>query len=211
MRLPHFNLIYKYSGNFSRETFDKNYANIRTLSGSKILIFGSGLSSMKLASWLSNCNCEVGIVSLSNRKVSNLPAGVIQVDVERVNNVLIEQDFVINLLSRRSDTDNYFSAERLSLLATDSFYISAGRGSTTDENALIELLNGGKIAGAALDVFSHEPLLPNSSLFQCRNLLMTPHVAAVSRDYWKLQTELFLNNLNNFASGHTMLGRVERL
>jgi phosphoglycerate dehydrogenase-like enzyme len=172
------------------------------------LIFGSGQASIKLSGWLAGLGFQVGIISISDRLIQNLPSGVTQFQKNMANKILSDQDFVLNLLPFRKDTYNYFDKEKFACFSNKTNYISVGRGKTTDEVALVESLTLGKIGGAGIDVFSSEPLDFRSALFKCKNLLMTPHVGAVSKDYWQNQTKLFLENLEGFASNGSMQDQI---
>jgi D-2-hydroxyacid dehydrogenase (NADP+) len=211
MRYPHFNLLQTHSSGFSRENFDNFYEKIKTPSTSSILIFGSGLASVKLASWLVNMKFKVGLVSVSNRPVDNIPEGVKLIDSKIADEILGDQDFIVNLLPGRPDTHHYFCEERLARFSRNTCYISVGRGSTTHEKALIDVMDRGLIGGVALDVFENEPLKHDSLLFKADRVLMTPHVAALSTTYWHDQVELFLENLNQFSVRGNMQNEVKGL
>ena len=64
----------------------------------------------------------------------------------------------------------------------DAVLINSARGGTVDEAALAAALRAGRLGGAALDVFADEPLAPGSPLADCPNLILTPHIAGVSRE-----------------------------
>jgi D-2-hydroxyacid dehydrogenase (NADP+) len=209
MRSNYFNLALSNPKDFTREIFDFNFDQVNTPRETKVLIFGSGLAALTLATWLSAMGFLVNIVSVSNRRIQDLPAGVIQIDSRTADDVLSFQNFVVNLLPKREDTTNYFNAKRLSQLGKDTFFVSVGRGSTTDENTLINLLSKQKIAGAGLDVFYKEPLSSDSLFFDLPNLIMTPHIAAVNSKYWPTQVGFFLDNLKSFALGHNLRSVLE--
>merc|ERR1712194_468378 len=79
-------------------------------------------------------------------------------------------------------------------------FISMGRGTCVDEPALIEVLQGGKIGGAALDVFYQEPLPIESALWQCENLLLSPHNADLTALYLRQTWDIFLAKLAEFQT-----------
>jgi (S)-sulfolactate dehydrogenase len=64
----------------------------------------------------------------------------------------------------------------------DAILINTARGGIVDEEAVANALRAGKLGGAALDVFDHEPLAAGSPLAQCPRLLLTPHIAGVTRE-----------------------------
>ncbi|MEM7045360.1 MAG: NAD(P)-dependent oxidoreductase, partial [Pseudomonadota bacterium] len=72
------------------------------------------------------------------------------------------------------------NAERLALMKPDAYLVNTARGGLVDEDALIDALRAGRIAGAGLDVVATEPLPGGSALCELDNVLLTPHCAGVS-------------------------------
>lgn len=79
-------------------------------------------------------------------------------------------------------TRNLMNAQRIATMKPDAILINTARGGVVDETALAAALRAGSLGGAALDVFEHEPLPAGSPLADCPNLLLTPHIAGVTRD-----------------------------
>jgi Phosphoglycerate dehydrogenase and related dehydrogenases len=79
-------------------------------------------------------------------------------------------------------THHLISEKEFSLIKSTAVLINTARGGIVDENALAAALTSGRLAGAALDVFEQEPLPANSVLAGVPNLLLTPHIAGVSRE-----------------------------
>jgi phosphoglycerate dehydrogenase-like enzyme len=88
--------------------------------------------------------------------------------------------------------------------------INVGRGPLIDETALIDALRGGKIGGAALDVFDNEPLPSDSPLWDLDNLLILPHTAGISEKMWERHYDLFSKNLRRYFAGQPLLGLVDK-
>ncbi|WP_041077224.1 phosphoglycerate dehydrogenase [Thermotoga caldifontis] len=95
-----------------------------------------------------------------------------------LDELLKRSDFVSLHVPLNEKTRHLIDREKLSLMRKTAYLINTARGGVVDENALVEALKRGQIAGAALDVFDLEPLPPDSPLFDCPNLIMTPHVGA---------------------------------
>jgi phosphoglycerate dehydrogenase-like enzyme len=83
------------------------------------------------------------------------------------------------------------------------------RGTLVDEAALIDALNNGRLAGAALDVAETEPLPPESPLWKAPNLFITPHTSAISDRLWIRQTELLMDLLERWFDGRELFNRVD--
>jgi (S)-sulfolactate dehydrogenase len=96
--------------------------------------------------------------------------------------LLAEADVVSLHVPLAADTRHLIDAARIAAMKPDAILINTARGGVVDERALAEALRAGRIAGAALDVFEHEPLGAQSPLADCPNLLLTPHIAGVTRE-----------------------------
>jgi phosphoglycerate dehydrogenase-like enzyme len=101
-------------------------------------------------------------------------------------------------------------AERFSQMKPDAYLINVGRGPLIDEAALIDALSNHKIAGAALDVFTEEPLPANSPLWDLPNLLITPHSAGLTEKLWERHYSLLSDNLRRFLAGEPLLCQVDK-
>ena len=111
-----------------------------------------------------------------------------------------------------AETARLLAKDRLALPPEGSYIVNVGRGSAIDEDALIEALNSGHLAGAALDVFRTEPIPKDSPLWTTRNLLITPHVAGnLTLTYTKNKNvEMFCEDLRNFAAGRPLKHLVDK-
>ena len=90
-----------------------------------------------------------------------------------------------------------------------SFFINTGRGQTVVESALIEALRQKSIAGAGLDVYAVEPLAKTSPLFKMPNVIMLPHVACLSVNYWRKQINLMEKNIRRFLQKKRLINQVD--
>jgi phosphoglycerate dehydrogenase-like enzyme len=96
-------------------------------------------------------------------------------------------------------------------LPPTAIVVNVARGALLDEEALSARLQSGRLRGAVLDVFQQEPLPPSSPLWGLRNVLITPHVAAVSpRIFWQRELELFLDNWARYRDGRPLLNHVDK-
>ena len=75
---------------------------------------------------------------------------------------------------------------------------------------MIRALRDGRIGGAALDVFEHEPLDPESALWGMPNVILTPHVSGLGPHYWERAIGLFRRNLRAFLSGAALENVVDK-
>jgi phosphoglycerate dehydrogenase-like enzyme len=112
-----------------------------------------------------------------------------------------ESDAVIVAAPDTPETRGMIDAEALRRMKRGAVLVNVARGRLVDETALIEALREGAIRGAGLDVFSREPLPDDSPLWSMSNVVMTPHVSAVTRGFWGREAGLILRNLERFLTG----------
>ena len=131
---------------------------------------------------------------------------------EELTDVLGEVDYFVNVVPLTPVTKKMVGAKEFSAMKPTAFYISVGRGDTVDEEALIEALSTGKIAGAGMDVFSTEPLPKESPLWDMKNVIMTPHIGGLSDVYIDQMLPIFEENLRRFLRGerHNLVNLIER-
>lgn len=98
-------------------------------------------------------------------------------------------------------THHLFTAERLKKMGPDSYLINTARGAIIDEMALIEALQNGTIAGAGLDVYEHEPQVPQS-LLELGNVVLLPHICSATVEGRTQMGEKVLINIQSFVDGH---------
>jgi phosphoglycerate dehydrogenase-like enzyme len=120
---------------------------------------------------------------------------------EGLDVLLRTSDAVVVAAPDTPETRGVIDAAALACMQPGAVLINVARGRLVDEAALIEALRDGGIRGAGLDVFSEEPLPPGSPLWALPNVVMTPHVSAVTRGFWARETELIVQNLGCFTSG----------
>ena len=87
--------------------------------------------------------------------------------------------------------------------------MNVGRGAVIVEEALVDALRDGRLAGAALDVFAHEPLPRESALWELPNVLLAPHTMALSVHENARVVDLFCDNLRRYLRGEPLRNRVD--
>lgn len=96
-------------------------------------------------------------------------------DKESLHQLMAESDYIVCSAPSTIETQGMVSAEAFSHVKQDAVFINLGRGPVIDEAALIQSLKSGRLKGAALDVFSKEPLPPENDLWEMENVLISPH------------------------------------
>lgn len=132
--------------------------------------------------------------------------------IARLDEILPETHVLVMALPGTPETVGTLSRERIALLPSDALVLNVGRGTAVDQEALMEALNGERIAGAALDVMVPEPLPQGHPLWQTRNLVLTPHISGnMSLGYTRDQAvEIFCENLTRYAAGEPLHHLVDR-
>lgn len=120
---------------------------------------------------------------------------------DRLNEMLARCDFVVNLLPDTPATAKIVNRDFFAAMQPSAVFINIGRGATVDNDALIEALRSGVIAGAALDVASPEPLGPDSPLWTMENVILTPHCSADSKNYFDRAVVTLAENLEAYQQG----------
>ncbi|MCX7146328.1 MAG: hydroxyacid dehydrogenase [Sulfuritalea sp.] len=106
-------------------------------------------------------------------------SGVAHRELEQL---LAESDAVSLHVPLTAQTRGLIDANRIELMKTQAVLINTARGGIVNEAALAQALHSGKLGGAALDVFDHEPLAAGSPLATAPNLILTPHIGGVTRE-----------------------------
>jgi phosphoglycerate dehydrogenase-like enzyme len=169
-----------------------------------ILIAGFGSIGRRLAELLKPFSAR--IFGYRRNPVPDQFAEVIGPD--RLNAVLAEADHVVNVLPASSDTVHFFDSARFASMKTGSCYYAIGRGTTTDQKALVHTLRAGHLAAAYLDVTEPEPLPPDHELWTLPNCYITPHTSGGHANEPLRLARHFVENLRRFETGKPLLDRV---
>ena len=117
-----------------------------------------------------------------------------------------EADFLVLHVPLTEATYHLVDAAVLAAMKPSSYVINVARGGVVDEAALVEALRGERLAGAALDVFEHEPLRADDPLVGAGRLLLTPHIAGVTHESNKIRAETFADRLLAVLRGERPAG-----
>jgi phosphoglycerate dehydrogenase-like enzyme len=145
--------------------------------------------------------------------VKRTPGKVPHVDevhsTDRLRELLPRADALVVTLPLTAATRGLLDGEALSLLPSHAVLVNVGRGAVVDEEALVEALRAGRLAGAALDVFAVEPLPAESPLWELPTVLIAPHAAGQSVHDDERLVELFCDNLRRYLRREPLRNRVD--
>ncbi|KAI1270189.1 D-isomer specific 2-hydroxyacid dehydrogenase [Xylariaceae sp. FL1019] len=163
----------KWPGHLGGPQPDRPKDRFTTLRDANILIWGYGNIAKTLAPHLTAWGATV-------RGIARTPGvrnGVEVYSDDKLAELLPTTDALVMILPGSDSTKNVLNAERLKQLPNHAWIVNVGRGTSIDEDALVEALEKGQIGGAALDVFVKEPLPSESKLYKAPNCFVSPHAA----------------------------------
>ena len=169
-----------------------------TLHGKTAVIAGTGIVGAAIGEALKALGIHVIGVSRSPRKEAGFDE---MIATDKLVDAAARADFLINMLPASNDNLDIFDAKIFGAMKPTAYYISAGRGQTVDEDALLSVLRGRKIAGAALEVFKTEPLPKDSPFWDLPNVFITPHIGGYVVEYEEFVMPLVLDNMRLFLAG----------
>ena len=125
--------------------------------------------------------------------------------LDRLDEMVGMSDWLVIAAPLTPGTRGLIDRRRIELLPDGAHVIIISRGGIVDEDALIDGLQSGRIAGAGIDVFAAEPLAPDSPLWSMPNVVVTPHVAGVSAGTCDGLKAIFKENLRRYLAGEDFL------
>jgi len=127
---------------------------------------------------------------------------------ESFEQVLKVADVVTLHVPLTSQTRHLIGAAQIAQMKRGAYLINTARGGLVDEGALIRALESGHLAAAALDVFESEPMPAGHALSRLRNIVLTPHIAAGTRDALQTKMRALFSNVQGFYRGEPLQNRV---
>jgi glyoxylate reductase len=118
-----------------------------------------------------------------------------------LDDMLAAVDIVTIHTPRNPDSENLLDARRIGLMRSHVYLINAARGGIVDEDALVEALEAGRLAGAGLDVWKYEPAI-DPRLLALPNVVMLPHLGSAPFDGRTATGERVIRNIQHWADGH---------
>jgi phosphoglycerate dehydrogenase-like enzyme len=170
----------------------------RELAGRKLGVVGLGRIGSRVAQIAQAIGMEVLAWSPNLTPERAAAAGV---TASTLDDLLPEVDVLSIHLQLTPMSRGLINRERLSRLKTSALLVNTARGPIVDEDALVEMLQAGRLWGAALDVFAQEPLPQHHPLFSLPNVVLTPHVGWVAEDSYVSFFEGIVENVQAYLDG----------
>lgn len=166
----------------------------------RVVILGTGTIGQSVRQMLSGFNCELYMLARTDPHADLHSA-------DELKALLPKIDIVVNCLP--GTATGFYSADLIEAMQPGSLYANVGRGSTTDEPALIKALQSGHLGGAVLDVTATEPLPTDNPLWTLPNVLLTQHTGGGQPNEDAGKVTQFLRNLTLFQTGEPIENIVE--
>jgi len=189
---------------------DELETGVRTLQGQRMGLIGLGAIGMEVV----NVAAPFGfrVTAIRRRAGEPVPHGVEAVwTPDRLPDLLAQSDVVVLVAPRTPSTTRLMGRAQFEQMKPGALFVNVSRGRLIDDAALIDGLREGRIGGAALDVFTEEPLEPSSPYWDLPNVIVTPHTSGAMRDYWTPLVALFADNLRRFEKGEPLRNVVDKV
>ena len=181
-----------------------------TLHGRTLGIVGYG----SIGSAIAERARPFGMKIAALRRRQELSAGDPQVDVSyaktQLKDLMASSDYVVAVTPLTEETKGMIGATEIDAMKPTAIFINIGRGPVVDEGALVRALQAGRIRGAALDVFSTEPLPREHPFWKMSNVLLSPHTADRIEGFLEPAFECFFENLARFERGEALTNEVDK-
>ena len=208
-RLPHA-VRAQAAHRWAQDELEGPSSNVRVLKGARMGIVGLGAIGAELAAIAAPFGLRVS--AIRRRADRPAPAGVDEVwPPDRLLDLLAQSDVVVIAAPHTPETKRLIGRREVEAMKRGAFLVNVSRGKMIDDQAVVEALKDGRLGGAALDVFTTEPLGPDSPYWDLPNVIVTPHTSGSMEDYWTPLVALFSENLRRFESGRDLLNVVDRL
>jgi lactate dehydrogenase-like 2-hydroxyacid dehydrogenase len=180
-----------------RWSVDGPYPLTQAVTGSRVGILGLGHIGSAIAHRLAGFNCAIAYHNRHELPGPAYPYAPSAVDLAKSVDVLVVAT------TGGKNAPPLVTRDVLEALGPDGYLINIARGSVVDEQALVELLAQGRLAGAGLDVVAHEPDVPQQ-LREMDNVVVLPHVGTATAQARAAMTALTLRNLNQYLTDGTL-------
>jgi phosphoglycerate dehydrogenase-like enzyme len=176
------------------------------LAGRTVGIYGLGNSGIDLAQKAKAFHMR----TLGVRRRPDQPSPYVD-ELCDLDPLLAESDFVVVTVPRTPATAGVFDRDAFARMKPSAYFICISRGGIADDDALLDALRTGQIAGAGLDAHGVEPLPPESPFWSLPNVVVTPHNGATSDGNLRRSREIVADNIRRFVAGDPLHNVVDKI
>lgn len=175
------------------------------LAGSTVTIVGLGAIGTGIAERLE----PFGVTTLGIRRQSSKGGPTDEVfSPENLHEALARTDFLVLCCPLTSETQGLIGESELSTLPPEAVLVNIARGAVVDTDALVGALRRGRLGGAALDVTDPEPLPDDHPLWNFDNVVVTPHTAGATPEYYSRLADILIDNVGRLTEGRSLRNQV---
>jgi phosphoglycerate dehydrogenase-like enzyme len=194
---------------WGQDALESRTTSIVGLQGKRMGIVGLGSIGAEIARAASGLGMH--ITGIRRAHTGTVPAGVERIlPPGRLQELLSTSDVVVLAAPTTSATKHLIGAREIAWMKQGAFLVNIGRGQLVVDDAVVAGIRSGQLGGAALDVFTHEPLDGASPYWDLPNVIITPHTSGAMQDYWSPLVALFAENLRRFERGDSLLNVVDK-
>jgi phosphoglycerate dehydrogenase-like enzyme len=186
------------------KTWGRKFA--ASLYDSNVLIFGGGGITEELLKLLKPFRANVTVIRKNSEPLIEAKQTL---GFEQLDSQLPNADLVILAAALTDETRNLFDSSKFAIMKPSAYLVNIARGPMVNTVDLIDALNGGLIAGAAVDVTDPEPLPDGHPLWSAKNVIITPHTADTREQVVRLFSDRIRENLQAYGQGRPLMGVVD--
>jgi D-2-hydroxyacid dehydrogenase (NADP+) len=202
-------LRFQVAHQWGQDRLEGTATSIMTVNGRRMGIVGLGSIGVEIARLAAPLGLRV--TGIRRRIDGPLPEGVeALLPPERLGDLLAASDVVVLAAPLTPATRGLIGRKEVAAMKRGAFLVNIGRGKLVVDEAIVDGLNSGQLGGAALDVFTHEPLDAASAYWDAPNVIITPHTSGAMQDYWTPLVALFSENLRRLERGDSLLNVVDK-
>jgi phosphoglycerate dehydrogenase-like enzyme len=176
------------------------------LFGRNLLVLGGGGIGQHIIDRAAAFGMRIWVTNRSGRAVVNTERTV---SGRAWRDLLEEAHFVVVTVPLTEETRGMIGTKELARMRSDAWLINVGRGATLDEDAVLDAVADGRIAGAALDTWVTEPLPADHRAWEIPNVIVSPHRSGSSSAGRDRGLDLFADNIRRFAAGQPLRNVVD--
>jgi phosphoglycerate dehydrogenase-like enzyme len=181
---------------------------VRELQGMTAVVVGVGGIGTQIAQRLHGFGIEVIGVDPRDMPVSNFVPTIVKPD--EIDSVLPKADAVFVAAPWTPESENMIGARQFDLMKDDAYFVVISRGGLYDREALVKILDSGKLLGVGLDVTRPEPLPKDHALWRFKNVIITPHMASLSEGANGRRLGVMVDNVGRFTHGKPLVNLVDK-
>jgi phosphoglycerate dehydrogenase-like enzyme len=184
------------------------YRSAREVGGLTMGIIGFGAIGRGIAQRARSF--DMNVIAVDAQAVDG--AGLVDMvwPIGRLDDLLTQSDVVVVACPLTPETHHIIGAEQLAKMKDDAYLIVVSRGGIVQQDALLDTLKSGRLAGAGIDVVEQEPMPADDPLWDAPRLILTPHLAGASAPKERRVVEIFRENLRRYIAGEPLMNAVDK-